>query len=123
MQVKSFPLNTSRSFIISALFALSLSHCASNKDNEFTDPGENPDPYQMRIINKSDAFVDAVRLKPCGAPAKYYTTVTSGVKPAEKVTLNVYSVCIDLVAEDGFRQTVYEQKNIKMTQNTTLHIE
>jgi hypothetical protein len=37
--------------------------------------------------------------------------------------LNVHELCIDVVAEDGFRQTVYEQNNIRVMQKTTLDIQ
>jgi len=38
------------------------------------------------------------------------------------VMANVYEMCVDVVAEDSFRQTVYEQNHIKMMQSTVLTI-
>lgn len=129
MPLKSFPLNTSRSFIISAFFAFSLSHCASDPkvvDEDTQAAVESPvvmDTYnKMHIVNHTKDFVDTVRFKPCGAPTKSYTTLTSSIGPEQKVMLNVYELCIDIVAEDAFRQTVYEQSNIKVTHSTTLNI-
>jgi hypothetical protein len=129
MPLKSFPLNTSRSFIISAFFAFSLSHCASDpklSDEEIQASQEAPvvmDTYnKVHIVNHTQDFVDTIRFKPCGAPTKLYTTVTSSIKPQEKVMLNVHELCIDVVAEDSFRQTVYEQNNIQVTHKTSLDI-
>jgi hypothetical protein len=129
MPLKSFPLNTSRSFIISAFFAFSLSHCASDpklSDEEIQASQEAPvvmDAYnKVHIVNHTQDFVDTIRFKPCGAPTKLYTTVTSSIKPQEKVMLNVHELCIDVVAEDSFRQTVYEQNNIQVTHKTSLDI-
>jgi hypothetical protein len=130
MPLKSFPLNTSRSFIISAFFAFSLSHCASDPkltDEQAQAAAETPvvmDTYnKIHIVNHTQDFVDTIRFKPCGAPTKLYTTLTSSIKPQEKVMLNVHELCIDVVAEDGFRQTVYEQNNIRVMQKTTLDIQ
>lgn len=131
MPLKSFPLNTSRSFIISAFFAFSLSHCASDPKltEEQAQAGAETPPVVMdtynkvHIVNHTQDFVDTIRFKPCGAPTKLYTTLTSSIKPQEKVMLNVHELCIDVVAEDGFRQTVYEQNNIKVSNKTTLDIQ
>jgi hypothetical protein len=131
MPLKSFPLNTSRSFIISAFFAFSLSHCASDPKltEEQAQAGAEAQPVVMdtynkvHIVNHTQDFVDTIRFKPCGAPTKLYTTLTSSIKPQEKVMLNVHELCIDVVAEDGFRQTVYEQNNIKVSNKTTLDIQ
>ena len=131
MPLKSFPLNTSRSFIISALFAFSLSHCAS--ESKLVAQAEDPQAVaeapvvmetynKIHIVNHTQDFVDTVRFKPCGAPTKLYTTLTSSIKPQEKIVMNVHELCIDVVAEDGFRQTVYEQSNINLSQRTTLDI-
>jgi hypothetical protein len=120
MQPSTFPLNTSRSFIISAFFAFSLSHCAS--DSKVDLPPKAESPFQMHIVNNTKAFVDTVQIKPCGTPARYYTTLTHGIKPKQKVMFDVYEMCVDVVAEDSFRQTVYEQNHIKMMQGTVLTI-
>ena len=121
MRSKDFPLNTSRSFIISVFFAFSLSHCAS--DPTVVDlPPKAENPFKMHIVNNTKEYVDTVQIKPCGTPAKYYTDLTHGIKPDQKVILNVYEMCIDVVAEDSFRQTVYEQNDVKMIQSTILNI-
>jgi hypothetical protein len=77
---------------------------------------------KMHIINHTKDFVDTVRFKPCGAPVKSYTTLTSSIGPEEKVMLNVYELCIDVIAEDPFQQTVFEQSDINVTSRTTLDI-
>jgi len=135
MQSKSFPLNTSRSFVISAFFAFSLSHCASDPkvmqeeaqaETEAAVVAEAPvvmDTYnKMHIVNHTKDFVDTVRFKPCGAPVKSYTTLTSGLGPQQKVMLNVHELCIDVIAEDAFAKTVFEQSDISVMQRTTLDI-
>jgi len=121
MRLNSFPLNTSRSFIISALFAFSLSYYASGPAVADL-PAKAKNPIKMHIANNTKVYVDTVRIKPCGAPVRNYTTLTQGIKPQEKVTLNVYDLCIDVLAEDSFQQTVYEQNNIRMTHSTALTI-
>ncbi len=133
MQSKSFPLNTSRSFIISAFFAFSLSHCASDpklvkeeaqaKPETVTETPVVMDTYnKMHIVNHTKDFLDKIRFKPCGAPVKSYTTVTSSLGPQEKVMLNVHELCIDVIAEDAFQQTVFEQSDISVTNRSTLDI-
>ncbi|WP_455209728.1 hypothetical protein [Kaarinaea lacus] len=133
MSSKSFPLNTSRSFVISAFFAFSLSHCASDskivdgdtqtKAEAETETAVVMDTYnKMHIVNHTKDFVDTIRFKPCGAPIKSYTTLTGGLGPQEKVMLNVHELCIDVIAEDAFEQTVFEQSDINMTHRTTLDI-
>jgi S-ribosylhomocysteine lyase LuxS involved in autoinducer biosynthesis len=77
---------------------------------------------KIHIVNHTQDFVDTIRFKPCGAPTKLYTTLTGSIKPEEKVMLNVYELCIDVVAEDAFQQTVYEQNNVKVTHSVTLDI-
>jgi hypothetical protein len=131
MQSKSFPLNTSRSFIISAFFAFSLSHCASDPkvvDEEVQAKAEAEAPVvmdihnKMHVVNHTKDFVDTIRFKPCGAPIKSYTTLTDSLGPKEKVMLHVHELCIDVIAEDAFQQTVFEQSDIKVTHRTTLDI-
>ncbi|MGD8592588.1 MAG: hypothetical protein PVF82_07130 [Gammaproteobacteria bacterium] len=131
MQSKSFPLNTSRSFLISAFFAFSLSHCASDptapdEEAQAKAVAEAPvvmDTYnKMHIVNHTKDFLDNIRFKPCGAPVKSYTTLTNSIGPQEKVMLNVHEVCIDVIAEDPFQQTVFEQSDISVTHRTTLDI-
>ena len=133
MPSKSFPLNTSRSFIISAFFAFSLSHCASDPkvvDEETQTKAETVaetpvvmDTYnKMHIVNHTKNFVDNIRFKPCGAPVKSYTTLTNHLGPQEKVMLNVHELCIDVIAQDAFEQTVFEQSDISVTHRTTLDI-
>jgi len=135
MPSKSFPLNTSRSFIISAFFAFSLSHCASDPkvlDEEVQTSAqaetmtESPvvmDTYnKMHIVNHTKDFVDNIRFKPCGAPVKSYTTLTSSLGPQQKVMLNVHELCVDVIAEDAFERTVFEQSDISVNQRTTLEI-
>ena len=131
MQLKSFPLNTSRSFVFSLFFAFTLSHCASTPKVATSEDAQAKaqapvvmadNRYKMHIVNHTKDFVDTIRFKPCGAPTKLYTTLTGSIQPEQKVMLNIHELCIDVVAEDAFRQTVYEQANINILQNTTLDI-
>jgi hypothetical protein len=120
MRLRLFYLNTSRSFIISALFALTLSRCGSQPEVELPPLSENP--YRLQVVNSSTEVVDAIQFKPCGTPEKHYATLTTGIKPNQKVILNVYNVCIDVIAVDAFRQTLYEQDGFNMNQHTTWKI-
>lgn len=132
MWFKSFPLNTSNSFIISLFFAFTLSHCATTtapKTVKQETPPQVPQvventgkAHAFHIANNSEQYVDTVRFKPCGTPQKQYATLASNIKPNEKIILNVYEVCIDVVAEDAFQQTVYEQNGIRMTKITNIDI-
>lgn len=133
MSLKSLHLNTSRSLIIGAFFALSLSHCASGPkvideqaqvkaEVEAEAPVPMDSSNKMHIVNHTEGFLDNVRFKPCGAPVKSYTTLTSGVGPQEKVMLNVHEVCIDVIVEDAFQKTVFEQSDINVSHPLTLDI-
>lgn len=132
MWFKSFPLNTSNSFIISLFFAFSLSHCSTTAPKAPVGPTkpvakqEAPvnvgKPHAFHIVNSSEQHVDTIRFKPCGTAEKHYATLASNVRPKEKLIMNVYEVCIDVLAEDAFQQTVYEQNDIRMTQKTNLNI-
>jgi hypothetical protein len=131
VSLKLLHQNTSRSLIISAFFALSLSNCASGPkvgDEQIQVKAEAEAPVamdssnKMHIVNHTEGFLDNVRFKPCGAPVKSYTTLTSGVGPQEKVMLNVHEVCIDVIVEDAFQKTVFEQSDINVSHPLTLDI-
>jgi hypothetical protein len=120
MQKIFFELNTSKSFALAGIMVLILSHCASEPTVEAPPPVENP--YQLNVINNRAEIVDTVRLKPCGTPAKFYTTAANGLKPNERVMVNVYNVCVDVKAEDGFRHTLYEQSDLLVSKTKTLQL-
>jgi hypothetical protein len=77
---------------------------------------------KINIVNNTKVSLDNIRFKPCGAPVKSYTTLVSSLGPTEKVMLNIHKVCIDVIIEDTFQKTVFEQSDINVTQHMTLDI-
>ena len=63
-------------------------------------PPENP--IQLKVENNSADVIDVIQAKPCGSGDENYKTQIHGVKPQERITLQIYEECVDLVALDGF---------------------
>ena len=112
-------------------FAFSLSHCATGPrvtdeqtqvKTEAEAPAATDSSNTMHIVNHTKSYLDNILFKPCGAPVKSYTTLTSSLGPQEKVVLNVHAVCIDVIAEDAFEKAVFEQSDISVARPLTLEI-
>ena len=103
-----------KSTCLAVLLMLSLSHCASEPEIKL--PPKSSKALTLNIENLSADFVDSIQFKPCGTPAKYYATAAERIKPNERVSINIYDLCVDLVAVDGFRQTLHQKSNFRPTQ-------
>ena len=102
--------------IFGLITLLLLAGCASEEKIVEVPTTENP--YALRIVNHTSNVVDNVKFKPCGTPTTHYATLTDKIQPQQKVMLNVYNLCVDLVAEDAFRQPLYQKTDLILNKET-----
>lgn len=114
---KRFIPSSSQSYFVAILLCLSLSHCASEQKIDL--PPKSQKPLKLNVVNNTKDFVESIQIKPCGTPSQYYTTLANDLKPSERMTLTLYDVCVDAIAVDGFRTTLYEKNNMQMTKSST----
>ena len=103
-------------FLISSLLVIS---CATEAPKP---PPIPKNPIQLRVHNDSDKFVDTINAKPCGGTTKDYKTQLTGLKPGQKIMLEIYQQCVDLVALDGFGSVLGELKYLRLNSNITWNI-
>ncbi|MGD8568108.1 MAG: hypothetical protein PVJ39_08465 [Gammaproteobacteria bacterium] len=88
------------------------------KDPSVVDSGP-VEAHKIAIVNTSDKIVNTVEYKPCGAGNHQYRTLTRMLRPNEKLSITIYSQCVDLMATNAFRNKVANTQNINL-QNTRI---
>lgn len=81
-------------------------------------PKLSKNPIQLRVHNVSNNIIDSIEAKPCGYSSKQYKTQMTGIKPQQKIMLEIYQQCVDLVALDGFGTVLDELTHLRLNSNT-----
>jgi hypothetical protein len=105
------------SLLLTAL--LLINNCSSNK-NGLKPPPEHP--IQLRVVNESATVIDVIQAKPCGAKARQYKPQINTIKPQERIMLQIYEECVDLVALDAFGNVMDELAGLRLNSNITWKI-
>jgi len=96
-----------------------INNCSSEKAALKPPPTH---PIQLRVENDSSTVIDVIQAKPCGTDAKHYKPQMNSIKPHERVMLQIYEHCVDLVALDGFGNVMDELGGLRLNSNITWKI-
>lgn len=105
--------------IVFVIFSLLITNCSSDKET-LKPPPENP--IQLRVENKSASVIDVINAKPCGASDEHYKPQMNAIKPNDRILLQIYEECVDLVALDGFGNVLDELVGLRLNSNITWKI-
>ena len=98
---------------------LMINNCSSEKPALIPPPDH---PIQLRVENDSTTVIDVIQAKPCGANAKAYKPQMTSIKPRERIMLQIYQQCVDLVALDAFGNVMDELVGLRLNSNITWKI-
>jgi len=70
--------------------------------------------HEIAIINSSNSIITTIKFKPCGSTNLPYKSLTENLKPSEKLTVNIYSQCVDLLATNAFNKKLVDVKNVNL---------
>ena len=98
---------------------LLINNCSSNKPG-LKPPPENP--IQLRVENDSPNVIDVIQSKPCGTDATQYRPQMNTIKPKERIMLQIYEECVDLIALDAFGSVMDELEGLRLNSNITWRI-
>ena len=103
--------------LVSVIFL--FNNCSSNKPAIQPPPDH---PIQLRVENNSSTVIDVIQAKPCGAAASGYKPQMNTIKPQERIMLQIYEHCVDLVALDAFGNVMDELAGLRLNTNITWKI-
>ena len=75
-------------------------------------------PHKIAIVNASRNVINTVAYKPCGS-SNNYQTLTNMLHPNEKLSITIYSQCVDLMATNAFRKKLVDAKNVDLKKTKT----
>ena len=107
------------SALVTGFIVLTLTACSTQTSKPFAPPSK---PIQLRVHNDSEKIIDSIDAKPCGSTNKEYKTQMTGIKPQQKIMLEIYMHCVDLVALDGFGTVLNELQSLRLNSNITWSI-
>lgn len=96
-----------------------LNNCSSEKPAIKPPPQH---PIQLRVENDSSTVIDVIQAKPCGAKPALYKPQMNAIKPKERIMLQFYEECVDLVALDAFGNIMDELGGLRLNSNITWKI-
>jgi len=116
-----FIIRTIHSFVHSAQVAIvlvSLSACGTVSESEIFAksriPDNGPAPHTIAIVNTSSAIITSIQYRPCGSHSNPYQHITQNLRPTEKLTVNIYSQCVDLLATNAFKKKLVDVQNVNL---------
>jgi len=105
-------------FITLVLTTLVLTGCSTMSESELfahMKLNENsPRPHSIVIINTSNSVITTIKYRPCKTNKRSYQSLTENLKPSEKLTVNIYSQCVDLLATNAFNKKLVDVKNVNL---------
>jgi len=120
-----YPASYSHVIAIIGLWSLGfLSGCAllSGETPTLTDKNPRPKAHKLIIVNESDKIVSAIQYKPCGSEDTHYKHLTGNLRPNERLTINIYSQCVDMLATNAFKKKLVHMENLNLNQIKTWNI-
>lgn len=107
------------SLLICALSA--ASGCSSTSEDssaQHTDLAP-PTSHKIAIVNASDNVINSIQYRPCGSGDNHYQYLTGNLRPNEKLSINIYSQCVDLIATNAFKKNLVDVKNVDLSKTKT----
>jgi len=95
--------------------------CSSTGENKEIH-GNNVQPavsHKIAIVNASSNVINSIQYRPCGANDDQYRYLTSNLRPNEKLSINIYSQCVDLIATNAFKRNLVDVKNVDLSKIKT----
>lgn len=99
---------------------LLIMNCASEAPELKSTP---TNPITLRVENNSSKVIDVIQAKPCGTDNRQFKPQMNAIKPKERIMLQIYEECVDLVALDGFGNVLDELVGLRMNANITWKIQ
>lgn len=97
------------------IIGLHVSGCSTTSNNSSSNSNTNwSRVHKISIVNSSKKFINSVHYKPCGADDNQYSYLVGNIKPREKLTINIHTQCIDLMATNAFKKKLVGVENVDL---------
>ncbi|KPJ96008.1 MAG: hypothetical protein AMJ55_02765 [Gammaproteobacteria bacterium SG8_15] len=107
--------------LLFSTIAVIASACGSTSESNMSQTTDAPTTtsHKIAIVNESGNVINAIKYKPCGASDSRYQYLTGNLRPNEKLSINIYSQCVDLIATNAFKKNLVDVKNVDLKQIKT----
>ena len=107
--------------LLFGVMAIISSACSSTTESNTSQTIDAPmrNSHKIAIVNESGNVINAIKYRPCGASDGRYQYLTGNLRPNEKLSVNIYSQCVDLIATNAFKKNLVDVKNVDLTQIKT----
>jgi hypothetical protein len=101
--------------------AVIASACSNTTESSMSQTTDVPttSSHKIAIVNESGNVINAIKYRPCGASDGRYQYLTGNLRPNEKLSVNIYSQCVDLIATNAFKKNMVDVKNVDLKQIKT----
>jgi hypothetical protein len=101
--------------------AVIASACSNTTESSMSQTTDVPttSSHKIAIVNESGNVINAIKYRPCGASDGRYQYLTGNLRPNEKLSVNIYSQCVDLIATNAFKKNLVDVKNVDLKQIKT----
>lgn len=108
------------SLLIGAITVIS-SACSSTSETDTTQTtdAQTTTSHKIAIVNASGNVINAIKYRPCGTGDGRYQYLTGNLRPNEKLSINIYSQCVDLIATNAFKKNLVDVKNVDLNKIKT----
>ena len=107
--------------LLLGVMTLIASACSSTTESNTSQTIDVPttSSHKIAIVNASGNVINAIKYRPCGASDGRYQYLTGNLRPNEKLSVNIYSQCVDLIATNAFKKNLVDVKNVDLKQIKT----
>ncbi len=105
----------------SLMIVVLLIGCSSTVESTATQAVniQSANPHKIAIVNASSNVVNTIKYKPCGSNNNSYQHLTGNLRPNERISINIYSQCVDLLATNAFKKNLVDVKNVDLSKIKT----
>lgn len=102
-------------FVYAVLLLPMLAACGTQPEKTVAEKKVNwKQVHKISIVNASNKVINTIQYKPCGTQDNKYHYLTGNIKPQEKLTMNIYTHCVDLRAMNAFKKKLVDVKNVDL---------
>ena len=107
--------------LLLSVMTIVASACSGTTESNISQTIDVPttSSHKIAIVNESGNVINAIKYRPCGASDGRYQYLTGNLRPNEKLSVNIYSQCIDLIATNAFKKNLVDVKNVDLKQIKT----